>query len=508
MPGWAAPCEIGGTVVDSRSGKPLPQAVVSLRYEDRAPSSSPIRSVTAGPDAGFLFAGLGEGRYRVSAGKSGFAAAEFGAAHPGVPGQVIAIGDSSCSQKIQIGLHATGAIVGRVVFEDGQPAVDTPVAAIALATLEMPVDGAVRPTGRTNDLGEFRLFEIPPGRYFVYAGMPRDLHYVGSKQGKSFGLTFSPDVNDPSHASPVEVPTGADSAPVVITLRQREATHVRGRLVGDAVALPHARVMLNSVAGLVAQTPSADDGTLDFESVAPGEYWIAANIQAGGLFYVARKWLVVGNEPGDSVQIPVTKPLDVRGRVHRERSSARTASTLVVTLRPKHGDFQMEALRATVASDGNFLLTNVTPVEYDIVVEGLDPDEYVKSVSAGSREIDSGLDFSSAAPGFVDVILSASAGAAGGTVTDEQGALVRGAFVILIRQSAGKTSESQVLRVTNTDQDGVWRMSGLIPGTYFATASREAASLPPSNPSDKIASEPLAVPATGLAKFDLRLTAQ
>src|SRR4029079_18654873 len=73
-------------------------------------------------------------------------------------------------ERLDFALPRGGVITGRVLDEFGDPVSDVQVAALRPQTVggSRRLVNMGRP-GTTNDIGEFRLFGLPPGDYFVSA---------------------------------------------------------------------------------------------------------------------------------------------------------------------------------------------------------------------------------------------------------------------------------------------------------------------------------------------------
>src|SRR5207249_5328541 len=91
----------------------------------------------------------------------------------------------------------------------------------------------------TNDLGEFRLFGLKPGRYFVSARYKAGLHIVGRGEVREdesddsrpeFMPIYYPNSPDPARASTIALKAGEEISTVEILLRHVTTYRVRGRV--------------------------------------------------------------------------------------------------------------------------------------------------------------------------------------------------------------------------------------------------------------------------------------
>ena len=135
-------------------------------------SSPDIGTKTALTDAQgrYEFKELPASRFNVSVTKSGFVAMQYGQSRPFEPGRPIELADAQVMEKADVALPRGSAVAGRVVDEFGEPVADANVSAMRMQY----TNGRRRlvPAGRnstTNDLGQFRVYGLPPGEYYVSA---------------------------------------------------------------------------------------------------------------------------------------------------------------------------------------------------------------------------------------------------------------------------------------------------------------------------------------------------
>ena len=93
-----------------------------------------------------------------------------------------------------------------------------------------------RGTANTNDLGEYRIFNLPPGKYYLRVSPTpmRGLRGGGGGPGDSddsFIAVYYPNSPDPSAASPLELTPGQQLTSVDFTLRRTHAATISGHIV-------------------------------------------------------------------------------------------------------------------------------------------------------------------------------------------------------------------------------------------------------------------------------------
>src|SRR6185312_11046975 len=121
-------------------------------------------------DGRYEFRDLPGGRYNLSATKAGYVTVQYGQTRPFESGKPLDLADAQLMDKADFSLPRGSAISGRLVDEFGDPIADAVVSAMRSAW----AGGRRRlqPTGRTaqtNDLGQFRIYGLSPGDYYVSA---------------------------------------------------------------------------------------------------------------------------------------------------------------------------------------------------------------------------------------------------------------------------------------------------------------------------------------------------
>jgi hypothetical protein len=158
---------IQGIVIRAASNDPVGKAIVELEGGGMA-----AQTTTTDSDGKFFFHNLPPGAFQVNVWRDGFAPAEYGQRWPGGPGVPIRLTPGQQVSAIQVPLTATAAISGRVSDSNGQPLANAQVQALKsryhgeLRVL-LPVQQV-----RTTSTGEFRLYGLAAGRYYVNVIVP------------------------------------------------------------------------------------------------------------------------------------------------------------------------------------------------------------------------------------------------------------------------------------------------------------------------------------------------
>jgi hypothetical protein len=155
-----------GVVLRDATGGPLSKATVELR------GGQLEQTTTTDNDGRFYFRNIPPGAYDVTVRRDGFTPAEVGQKWPGGPGVPLQLRPGQPVPDLTVRLVAAASISGRIADSAGQPLPNAQVQALK-STFQgelrvlLPVQQV-----RTTATGEFRLYGLPAGRYFVNVTVP------------------------------------------------------------------------------------------------------------------------------------------------------------------------------------------------------------------------------------------------------------------------------------------------------------------------------------------------
>jgi protocatechuate 3,4-dioxygenase beta subunit len=387
-------------------------------------------------------------------------------------------------------------IAGRITDQYGDPLPDARV-----RVLHHERRGGRRrlvPAGRaatTDDLGQYRVYGLPPGEYFVGAtqGEADDGEPVRAGR-EGHATTYYPGTTNlaDAQATPVAV---AQEAVADFPLVPARLVTVSGTVVTSSGRL--------AVGGRVELRPRSDvswgtglpsrfsgeiggDGHFTVGPVAPGTYVIVAEAEAERpAGFVGPSWvsperetgsapLTVGPDPLTGATVATAAPGILVGKVEREAGTTGGAEDrLRVAVTPVNADDPEAELRqveaATVRADGSFELRGLRG-RYLPVVFGLPAGTSVKAVFLGTRNVtDEGIEVASLARVLgVRVVLTSRSTELSGTVRGWNGQPVADYVVLVFPANRARWThpQSRYTRVTRPDQHGRYAISGLPPGDY------------------------------------------
>jgi uncharacterized GH25 family protein len=404
---------------------------------------------------------------------------------------------------------AAGVLSGKIVDSDGDPLRNFSVVASAGSG-----DATRRTTNRlqsavTNDLGEYRIADLPPGKYFVQAtpqdneGPPSPGEKENAKGRLAYATTYFPGTLDKQQAAAVEVLAGA-TATADFGVQTSRVYRVSGTIVGlnwppmpnptetegegqIAVMLASAgmgQIFLMGKTGEMKEQRFARDGKFEFTNVLPGTYQVQVMIfSMSGMspsvkMQKIRAPIEVNGSDIDDLQLQVDTGGDVSGKFRAEGDEKIDWKGLNVSLFevPEPGvESPRFAVRgggmSVVKQDGSFEIKDASAGEYQLYV-GANSDKfrdyYTKSVLLHGQEVaDTGF---TVGPGTVlDVVISAKGAAIEGSVVDAADKPVPDATVVAVPGS-GKPGRPDAYQSGQTDEKGHFLLRGINPGEFLVLA--------------------------------------
>lgn len=282
----AAPPAVGqltGQVVDGEN-KPVADARVTLvGGQFSAPPSIPRVPLwtTTDQDGRYSFNDLAPGTYRIDVQKAGFAFRFPGPDSP-PPASVAIVAGQSVETPVVV-LQRGGAIAGRVLDPSGEPLVGARVSALRSMSPSRAMYVPIGQSAQTNDLGEFRIFGLPPGEFLVQAAAAPDFEPPGTvpqERATLLAPTYYPGTREQGEAKSVTVDAGRTTAGISIQMILTPAFRISGFVLdeaGEPVANAVVMVMPDRSAGF---TPMIAGRPGQVRTDAAGAF-TAPNLPAG-----------------------------------------------------------------------------------------------------------------------------------------------------------------------------------------------------------------------------------
>jgi hypothetical protein len=487
-------CTIEGVVRQADTGEPLKKALLTA-FASTPRGNGPMNPVTASTDAEgkFRLTNIEPGQYRLVAERSGYVRMEHGARKPNQPGTPLTLKSGDELKNVELKLVRHAVVTGRITDEDGDPVQGAQVQLMRYTFVRgrrqlMPVSG-----GSSNDLGEYRLFGIAPGKYYLSvshrAGGPFGAMMMrgGGRGGpggvmppsadQNYAPMYFPGTFELDSATLLEIPVGSDMRGVDMRLLRTRTYRVSGRVVAQSEGRRGGMVMLvpKSSAGFgfgdrMAAPWRPNTGTFEIQGVRPGSYNLVVQSFDGQNRMSARVPVEVGEGDVTDVTISPVPGSDLSGVVRVQDKASIDLQSLRVQLSPREmgpfGGFGTSPVQA----DGKFIVNNLTAGQYDISITGLSENTYVKAVRYGEADaLATGVDLSGGSAGLLDVVISPNGAAVSGSVADNDGNPKSGATVLLV-PTADRHQRLDLYKTANSDQSGAFRFTGVAPGDYLLFA--------------------------------------
>jgi len=517
---------IRGIVVDRREGHPLPNTTVELQPEN---ATQPVRRTTTDDDGKFVFAKTAIGSYRVQARRSGFVPSQYGQRGTNDPGSVLTINaaDATTGAKdIRIVMVATGSISGQITGDNGLPAGSVRVQALKAT---FPGDGNRYLTSvqevLTDDLGQYRLFWISPGTYYVSATIPDgpiDTHillnpdgvdarglYDARTQLRSVATTstrnsapgnkahvpvYYPGTASGNLARAIIVDSAADIHSININAASVNTYRVAGvfasseRPAGANVTIRMLPVipLLSGITTPAPQYQTAADartGAFEFPKIVPGIFVLTATV-AGPNGPRGQTAIEVIDRDIENISLSTTPgvPVQVRFRVEGQPADF-DMTKLRASFRPDPFVVGLPSPAANAAADGSATFQGVLPGDYRLYVTPLlippgtpnqtvpaaIPNLYLKSAMRGSEDVlNNGLSLKEQDRDVVEIVLGSNPARITGHVarTSNNGPEPADYTTVVLIPDQGRQFRIDTFKTAVTDASGKFQILGIPPGNY------------------------------------------
>lgn len=470
---------IRGHVLAADTGQPLRKAQVRITSGELREN----RMTSTDADGKFEFKEVVAGRYSVNASKGSYVALQYGQLRPFEPGKPLEILAGQTIEKVDFALPKGAILTGRVLDEFGDPLPDAMVSVQRYQN--MGGQRRLIPAGRTsttNDVGEFRIFAVPPGQYYLSVTM-RPGGMTGDTDDRSgYAPTYFPGTTSMAEAQKVTVGLGQILSDMNMTLMPTRVSRITGTAV-DSQGRPMAGMMVMAVPrtdsmmvmfGPPAQTKP--DGSFAVGGLAPGRYMLQVRGPTGD-GESAYADVTVSGDDVNGVRLVATKPSAVSGRVIVEPAAAQALrpSSVRLGLQPTQMDMMMMGMpsQPAVLNDDLTFEMKAAPGQFRVVMFNQPPGWAVRAVRyRGTDVTDTGIEVRPSEDlAEVEVELTNRPTDLSGVVTNAKGEAIKDYSVIVFPQDSDKwTPNSRYMRTSRPDQDGRYKVTGVPAGQYLVIA--------------------------------------
>jgi carboxypeptidase family protein len=507
---------ISGSVVGSDNGRPVKRA----RILATAPELQGSRAVMTDDSGHFEITALPAGRYTITVSKPGYISLSYGQRRPLQAGTPLQIADGQQIKAIDFSLPRGGAIAGRILDEDGEAMVGANVRVMRYQYMQGDRRLVPVATGMSDDKGNYRVWNLLPGDYYVSAtargmgllpgiavldqvaqamgrggaGGGRGGNMGGGRGGALAGLlgqgqddqdaityapTYFPGVGSIAEAKPVTVGISQEVLDITFGMQLVRTWRISGHVM-SATGTP-------AYAGTISLTPDGAgtggrgqigttyggriewDGGFTIANVPPGRYTLRATGARDDVPQFAQQPLTVGGDLTDVV-IALAAGASLSGTLSfPSASSPPDPSTIRITAPPADPDGFYANGAGRVDKTGHFTMDGVPSGPRFIRANGA-RGWTLRSVMIGGRDvIDTPVVVQSGqAIGDITLVFTDKMTQVSGVVVNDQNAPVSEYTVLAFPTDATLwRPQSRQIMTTRPDQNGKYQLRGLPPGEYY-----------------------------------------
>lgn len=515
---------IKGRLLAADTGSPVRRAQVRLSGSEVLP-----KSVATDNEGRFEFKDLPAGAFTLNASKSGFVAVNYGQKRPFEPGKPIELVEGQSVENADIMLPKGSVISGRIMDEFGDAVADTQVS--AMRSTWSNGKRRLQSTGRTattNDLGQYRIYGLPPGDYYVSATLRGTQEMVvtemaaamavrttssinsGAPEGPSAGYapTYFPGTPNGNEAQKLTLAVGQEAQNTDFGLFPVRLVRVSGSVISSE-GRPAEGVMVsaasrtgndsNPLFGAASTARTDKNGNFTLTGVAPGDYTLNARISqiftssgdGGAMTFTMMRTtgpagggesgqesgsvpLSVTAEDMSNVIIVTTRGATATGRVVYEGGSKPTTNSIRISAAAidQEGPMVLVSGSSTVTPEGTFEITGLSGPRV-FRVSNIPAGWVLKAVKLNGTDItDNGIDVRSGDPvSGVDVILTSKVTEVKGSVKAGNDPAMDYTVVIFSDEpEKWRVPTSRHIATGRPNQQGQFQVKNLPAGSYYAVA--------------------------------------
>ena len=504
----------GVVLIDDRDARPLRRARVVLGGD-----GSDGRTAITEDNGSFQFTDVPSGRYRISVTRAGFVTTAFGASRPGRPGKRVVVTDGAKVSDIAIRVPRGAVISGVVLDTNSQP-----LASATVRALRYAIENGERTlvsthqSVTTDDRGEYRIYGLAAGEYFVVAGVravdgvtagiqrvsnddvtraklgrrasPESQRSEGPANAAAnvrerpvkYAPVFYPGTNSVAHAVTVRVGAGEERTGVDIQAQFEPVAELSGTVSLTSDSFPFFTLHLietgrPSVAGITDIFPPFEtnsSGQFRISDVPPGIYTLTAETATASRYWAQTELVVNGDDiPGIALVLQPT--MTFSGRIRAERPEAAPDFTKArIMLSPAESNRVTRRIApAQISANGTFAIAGVAPGRYRMRVTAVDSkgSTWVPlSATVEGRdlldlpiEIRAGQSVANAEVTFTDRPTELS-----GSLRDASGQVLTDGYVIVFAiDRTFWTAQTRRIAASEASPDGRYTFRNLPPGEYL-----------------------------------------
>jgi hypothetical protein len=482
-------CTIQGQVVAQPGGQPLKKVTIRIFSDDEENSYAALSDA----EGHFKIEDVKPGHYNLHIEHNGFLEAEKHGRR--YRDETLTLKPGQELKDLVFRMRPGAVITGKIMDAEGDPILRANVEVFRQRSSSSQANSQFYGHEFTNDLGEYRISGLPPGRYLVFAHVWRAFPATASTSNENTGpskpetvyaTTYYPGTMDKSQAAAIELHAG-DQVPANFSLVASPSFRIRGTVsglpitVGSSIEI-HADSKTDSNAYAYSPNGKIDkDGKFEIRDVLPGSYTLSLAVSGDGRFpqeINTGQTVEITNTDVDGLRVAPVPNSQVHGQFRMESGQKIDWSQTIVDLdsdedsdsgsRSYHGWAHSDEVK----SDGSFELKNVPAGSYHLVARPRAQalrDYFVKSVNLGSKDV-SDTGFTTGGVSYsLDIVVSAKGAIVEGSVLNAKDQPVVDADIVAIPEAA-RRKRRDLYKEDSTDQRGHFNIHGLSPGHYRVLA--------------------------------------
>jgi hypothetical protein len=478
-------CTVSGIVIRRQDSAPLKNATVQLA--NNSDREHHIATKTTA-DGHFLLKNVPAGQYKLIVTRNGYVYQELGQKKPGDPGAMFTLRPGQRIADLVFKLGLAGVISGKVFDEDGEPMVGVAVRAMRQVYTDGRKVLQATTQQETNDLGEFRVFGLEPGRYYISAEMEGwnriagDREFSNSEKNtgeKGYAKIYYPNAPEAASASSVYVKEGEEISSIDIFMKEVTVYRVRGKVqnlfphqgTGDTQLVVVRRTQIPGWDSMGVQMAAKADGSFEIPELAPGEYTVIAFFFDQGKSFSTQEDVNVLNADVSGLTLVISSGVDIPGQLLWDGKPSLEGERASIYLSPEESGVRVwGGGEAHVDEKSQFTMKEVPQGTFRINVDGLSKDCYIKEVQFGENVLpDRVLHAKRGVSAELRITISSKGARLQGIVANDESLPVAGVWVVAVPEES-KRSLRYLYKAVTTDQYGRYDLRGLVPGKYMIFA--------------------------------------
>jgi hypothetical protein len=496
---------ITGRVLAADTGRPVKRARVFASAVELQGGRGMLTD-----DAGvFDLTELPAGRYTLTVSKSGFVALSYGQRRPLQAGTPLQLADGQQLKGIEFQLPRGSVISGRVLDEDGDAMPGVMVRIMRYQYLQGERRLTPAGNGQTDDKGQYRVWGLMPGDYYVnaiargggggFGGPGGPGGFGGGGRGGRFGgpggggggggaeqeqvnyaPTYYPGVPSVNEAKPVAVGLSQEVSDINFGMQLVRVARISG-IVSNPDGTPVTSGNINLMAdgggranqiGMTFGGRIQWDGAFAIGNVAPGRYILRARGDDSETPQFAAQPITVNGDDLPDVNVVLSAGATISGTISflPGGSPAPDVTQFRMTAPATDSSEFGPQSNARVDKEGHFTISGVSAGAHLIRPSNGSRTWVLKSVSVSGRDmtdtpfqVRSGETLTNVAVVFTDKQSEIN-----GTLTTENGTPVPEFTVLAFPSDASLwRPQSRHIMTARPDQTGKYRIRGLPPGEYY-----------------------------------------